>query len=184
MLAIGRLELVDLETRAAELRLGLIDGNLVWLRIDLEQELPLPDALIVLDGDFDHLTGNPGVDRLLCRADEGIVRRDVRLLGEIVRRAASNQQDRNEDQQRATQSLAQRLLWNRGGAVRYDAVQRSLRLGVNLDRLRRLRFLDCNVGRYRSYRGVGQCGIGLHDEPHGREFSQHWESGLAPLPQR
>ena len=91
LLAIGGLELVDLQTRAAEPRLGLIDGNLVWLRIDLEQELALPDALIVLDGDFDHLAGNPGVDRFLCRANEGIVCRDVRRLGDIVRRADGNQ---------------------------------------------------------------------------------------------
>ena len=118
LLAIGGLELVDLETRAAEPRLGLIDGNLVWLRIDLEQELAPLDALIVLDGDFDHLAGNPGVDRLLRRADEGIVRRDVRLLREIVRRADGSQQDRKEDQQRATQPLPQCLLWHCGGGAR------------------------------------------------------------------
>ena len=39
LLAVGGLELVDLETRAAEPRLGLIDGNLVRFWIDLEQEL-------------------------------------------------------------------------------------------------------------------------------------------------
>jgi hypothetical protein len=36
LLAVGRFERVDLETRAAEPRLGLIDRNLVGLRIDLE----------------------------------------------------------------------------------------------------------------------------------------------------
>jgi hypothetical protein len=36
LLAVGRFERNDLETRAAEPRLGLIDRNLVGLRIDLE----------------------------------------------------------------------------------------------------------------------------------------------------
>lgn len=62
MLAIGGLDLIDLQTRASELRLGLLDRDLVWLRIDLEQEITALDTLIILDGDFDDLTGNPGVD--------------------------------------------------------------------------------------------------------------------------
>ena len=101
LLAIAGLELVDLEARAAEPRLGLIDRNLVRLRIDLEQELAPLDALIVNHRNFDHLAGNPGVDRFLRCADEGIIRRDVRFLGEIVRRAGGNQYDRKEDQQRS-----------------------------------------------------------------------------------
>ncbi len=48
LLAIGGLERVDLEARAAQLRLGLVDGNLVRLRIDPEQQLPPLDALIIL----------------------------------------------------------------------------------------------------------------------------------------
>ena len=39
LLAVGGLELIDLETCAGEPRLGLIDGNLVRFWIDLEQEL-------------------------------------------------------------------------------------------------------------------------------------------------
>jgi hypothetical protein len=62
LLAIGGLDLIDLQTRASELRLGLLDRDLVWLRIDLEQEITALDTLIILDGDFDDLTGNPGVD--------------------------------------------------------------------------------------------------------------------------
>ena len=86
MLAVGRFERVDLEARAAEPRLGLIDRNLVGLRIDSEQDLALPDALIVLDGDFDRLAGNPGIDGHLRRANERVVGRDIRLLGEVHRR--------------------------------------------------------------------------------------------------
>ena len=48
LLAPGGLELVDLETRAAEPRLGLIDRDLVRFRIDPEQELAPLDMLIVL----------------------------------------------------------------------------------------------------------------------------------------
>ena len=91
LLAIGGLELVDLQTHAVEPCLGLLDGNPVWFRVDLEQELTLLDALIVHDGNFDHLAGNPGVDRFLCRVDKGIVCRDVRRLGDIVRRTDGNE---------------------------------------------------------------------------------------------
>ena len=33
----------------------------------------MPDALIVPDGDFDRLAGNPGVDGYLRRANERVV---------------------------------------------------------------------------------------------------------------
>ena len=102
LLAIGGLKLVDLKARTVEPSPGLIDGNLVRLSIDLEQELAPPDALILRDGDFDHLTGDPGVDQFLCCTDEGIVRRNVRLLRQIVCRAEGSQYNREEDQQRAT----------------------------------------------------------------------------------
>jgi hypothetical protein len=46
-----------------------------------KKELALVDALIVLDSDFNDLAGNPSVDRLLCRANEGVVGRDKKLFG-------------------------------------------------------------------------------------------------------
>jgi hypothetical protein len=55
--------------------------------------LALPDALIVLDGDFDRLAGDPGVDGLLRRANEGVVGRDIRLLGEVLGGAERSQHD-------------------------------------------------------------------------------------------
>ncbi len=102
LLAVGGLELIDLETCAGEPRLGLINGNPIWFGIDLEQELAPLDALIVLDRDFHHLAGNPGIDGLFRCADEGIVRRNIGLLRQIVRRAKRSQYNREEDQQRAT----------------------------------------------------------------------------------
>jgi hypothetical protein len=80
LLAVGGLERLDLETRATEPRLGLIDRNLVRFGIDPEQQLALLDALIVLNGDFNHLAGNPRVDRHLRCADERVVRRDIGRL--------------------------------------------------------------------------------------------------------
>ena len=154
LLAIGGLELVDLETRAGEPRLGLIDGDLVRLRIDPEQQLAPLDALIVLDGDFHHLAGNPGVDRLLRCADEGIVGRNVRLLRQIVSRADGGQYDRKEDQQRATQPLPQRLFWHRGGPVGCGTVERSAQPGVNLGELPHVGFVDRGAGSHRGRRRV------------------------------
>ena len=101
MLAIGCFQRVDVEAGAAQPRLGLIDGNLVGLGIDPEQELALPDTLIVLDGDFDHLAGNSSIDGVLRSAHEGVVGRDKRLFGEIVGGAGHGQQDGERDQQRA-----------------------------------------------------------------------------------
>jgi hypothetical protein len=99
LLAVGRLERLDLDPGAAELRVRLLDGNLVWRGVDPKKELALVDALIVLDSDFNNLAGNPSVDRLLCRANEGVVGRDKRLFGEVVGGADHGQQDGERDQQ-------------------------------------------------------------------------------------
>src|ERR1700722_7852776 len=86
LLMVGRLEPADLQAGAGLPRLRLIDGDLIGRRIDPEQELAFLDALIVYDGNFDDLAGNAGIDRFFRRADESVVRRDVRLLGQIVQR--------------------------------------------------------------------------------------------------
>ena len=164
LLAIGGFELVDLEARAGKSRLGLIDGNLVRLRIDPEQELAPLNPLIVNDGDFDHLAGNPGVDQFLGCADESVVRRDIRLLGEMVHSADGNQYDRKCHQQQATQSLLRWHLRHRGGAAGYGTVKRSAELGVDLDELFRAAFVHRDAG---SHQGADWCEIGLHGEPHG-----------------
>ena len=153
LLAVGGLERVDLEPRAVEPRLGLIDGNLVWFRIDFEQELTARDTLIVLDGDVDHLAGNPGVDQFLGCADEGVVGRNIRLLGEIIRRTSGNQWNRDEDQQWTAQTLPQWFLWHPPAVAGCGTVvERSAQPGVKLGELRRTAFVDCEAG---SHRGAG-----------------------------
>ena len=85
-----------MQARAAKPRLRLIHRNLVRLGIDPKQHLSLTDALIVPDGDFDRLAGNPGVDRYLRRANERVVGGDVRLLGEVHGGAECGHRDRQQ----------------------------------------------------------------------------------------
>src|SRR4051812_44468403 len=146
LLTVSGLERVDLETCAAEACLGLIDGNLVRLRVDAKQGLAPLDMLVVNDGDFDRLTANPGVDRLLCRADEGIIRRDVRLLGQIVRDADGSQYDREDEQQQAKQALPSCLRWHRGTVAGYGTVERWAQPGVALGALPHIAFVDRDAG--------------------------------------
>src|SRR4051794_36950482 len=87
------------------MRVGLIDRNLVGLRIDPEQDLALPDPLIILDGDFNRLPGDPGVDGHLCRANEGVVGRHIRLGSKVHGGADDGHQDRHHQHQWPAQPL-------------------------------------------------------------------------------
>ena len=80
LLPVSRFQCGYLQPRVIQLRFGLSDRDLVWCRIELEQKLALVDRLIVLDGNIHHLAGNPGVKRLLRRADVSIVCRRVGRL--------------------------------------------------------------------------------------------------------
>ena len=131
LLAVGRLERIDLEARAAKPRLGLIDRNLVGLRIDSEQHLALPDALVVPDGDFDRLAGNPGVDGDLRRANERVVGRDVRLLGEVHGGAEYGHHDRQCEHQGPAQPLPERPSGNRGHTHRCGAIDNPIELRLH-----------------------------------------------------
>ena len=101
-MAIGRLQRLDLDPGAAEPRLRLFDGDLVWHRVDPKQELTLADALIVLDADFNDLAGNPSIDRFLCRANEGVVCPNKWLTDAIFGGSAKSQREGERDQERAT----------------------------------------------------------------------------------
>jgi hypothetical protein len=61
----------------------------IGLGIDPEQQLALPDALVVNDGDFNHLAGNPGIYGIL-----GVIGRDIRFLREVRGGADDSQHDR------------------------------------------------------------------------------------------
>ena len=159
LLAVGRLERTDLQACKNEPRLGLGDGDLVRPRIDPKQQLALADVLIVCNGDFDHLAGNSGIDRLLRRAHKCVVRRDVRLLHQIVRRAECSQQDREQHQQRPAQPLSQCPFPHR---IRMIAPL--VRPGARIDKLRRIVLVDRDAGRHRV---VGWCQRELHGGPHG-----------------
>ncbi|WP_461326857.1 hypothetical protein [Bradyrhizobium barranii] len=117
LLAVGRLEGVDLEPRAAEPGLGLIDGDLVGLRVNSKQDLALPDALVVANGDLDRLAGHPRVDGDFRGAHERIVGRDVLFLRQIHEGAERGSRGRHHEHQGPAQPP---------GKIRAEQQRRSL----------------------------------------------------------
>jgi len=101
LLAVRRLECLDLDPGAAEPRLGLLNGNPVRRRVDPEQELTLADPLIVLDRDFDNLAGNPGIDRVLRYANKSVVCPNIWLVNAVFGGSAKSQRDGEGGQQGA-----------------------------------------------------------------------------------
>ena len=94
-----------MKARAAKPRLRLINRNLVRFRIDTEQHLALPDLLVVVHGDFNRLAGNPGVDGNLRCANERVVSRNIRLLGQVLRNTERSQGDRHGQKKHPAQPL-------------------------------------------------------------------------------
>ncbi|MNQ77314.1 hypothetical protein D3C85_921760 [compost metagenome] len=84
LLAIAGLETVDAQSRDAQLRFGTIDRDLQWLGVDAKQHLALGDLLIVFNGDFYNLTGNPRVDRSLGHPGVGVISGDEGYAGNVV----------------------------------------------------------------------------------------------------
>ncbi|MNI64093.1 hypothetical protein D3C73_1195110 [compost metagenome] len=105
LLAIAGLEPVDTQPRHAELRLGTFDGDLEGLRVDPEQHLALVDLLVVLDGDFHHLPGNPRVDRGLRHPGVGVIGRNIRLPRHVVGITQRREEDGHTDHQPWAQPL-------------------------------------------------------------------------------
>ena len=128
MLPVGGFEPLDLEACAAEPRLRQIDRDLVRLRISSEQDLALSHVLIVTDGNLDRLTGNPGVNGYLRRANERIVGRDIRLLGEVIGGAEHSQHDRQCKHERPAQPLHDVPSGHGGWASGCRAIDNSIKL--------------------------------------------------------
>ncbi|MGY4349905.1 hypothetical protein ACVWXM_006398 [Bradyrhizobium sp. GM7.3] len=123
LLTVGRLEGFDLEPRTAEARLGLVDGNLIRLRVDAKQHLPPPDALVVTHGYLDRLAGNARVDGHLGGTHKGVVGRDILLLRQIDECADHGHRHRQRKHQRPSQRLAEPCPKPLGGCVaRAEAV--------------------------------------------------------------
>ncbi|MNX82576.1 hypothetical protein D3C86_1143110 [compost metagenome] len=117
LLAVAGLEPVDTQPRHAELRLGAVDGDLEGFRIDPEQRLALADLLIVLDGDLNHLPGDPRIDRCLRHPGVSVIGRNISLPRNMVGIAQRREEDRNTHHQPGTQRLSQQFSGGRADRV-------------------------------------------------------------------
>ena len=161
LLAIGRLQRLDLHARTGQPRLGLGHGEPVGLRIDAEQQLAFADPLVVLYPDLHDLAGHPGIDRVPRRADERIVRRDVAHVGEEPGGTAQRQHHRQGKHQWPAQPFPRRA----GRGRRPVPCVRGLRVVVDflkhdLDPVSRVSdaVAGAVVGRHR-HRGCPACAV-------------------------
>ncbi len=107
LLAIAGLLGQDAVAGGPELRLGLGERQAEGLRVDLEEQLPGRDMVIVGDGDGLHLAGDLGADGGDVGLHIGVVGRHIARARDVEVSAADQQRERPEDQQQRPQPAHQ-----------------------------------------------------------------------------
>ena len=117
LLPVGRAQPVDLQLHRRELRLGMVERDLVVAVVELDQQLAGLDRLVVGHRDRDDAAADIGADRDHVGLGEGVVGLGIAARGEIpVGRDGDEQHRHRQHQHDAQPPAAQALIEDVGSA--------------------------------------------------------------------